>query len=87
MQEHQTCGLCVTQENVNVMQSVESFKPDSSNSAEMPRAKNGTDGWGAAASKVWLLMRSLRTLHLRVERQSQTATQLSGWLHEATKDA
>eukprot|EP00438_Fugacium_kawagutii_P031095 Skav204637 [mRNA] locus=scaffold1712:394783:397559:- [translate_table: standard] len=36
--------------------------------------------------EVWLLMRSLRTLHLRAERQSQTATQLSAWLHEATKD-
>lgn len=36
--------------------------------------------------EVWLLMRSLRALHLRAERQSQTATQLSGWLHEATKD-
>jgi len=36
--------------------------------------------------EVWLLMRSLRTLHLRVERQSDTATRLSAWLQEAAKD-
>jgi len=33
--------------------------------------------------EVWLLMRSLRTLHLRVERQSSSATELARWLHEA----
>lgn len=32
----------------------------------------------------WLLLRSLRTLHLRVLRQSQTATALVAWLHELT---
>ncbi|CAJ1376364.1 unnamed protein product [Effrenium voratum] len=36
--------------------------------------------------EVWLLMRSLRTLHLRVERQSATATQLAQWLHQALSD-
>lgn len=34
--------------------------------------------------EVWLLMRSLRTLHLRVERQSRTADELAAWLHGAT---
>lgn len=29
----------------------------------------------------WLLLRSLRTLHLRVPRQSETATALVKWLH------
>lgn len=28
----------------------------------------------------WLLLRSLRTLHLRVPRQSENATALAGWL-------
>ena len=32
----------------------------------------------------WLLLRSMRTLHLRVPRQSQTATALVAWLHELT---
>jgi len=32
----------------------------------------------------WLLLRSLRTLHLRVPRQSQTATALAAWLNELT---
>ena len=31
----------------------------------------------------WLLMRSLRTLHLRVTRQSATAAELCRWLHAA----
>ena len=34
--------------------------------------------------EVWLLMRSLRTLHLRVDRQSRTATRLAAWLEAAT---
>jgi len=34
--------------------------------------------------EVWLLTRSLRTLHLRVERQSCTASKLAAWLHAAT---
>lgn len=35
----------------------------------------------------WLLLRSLRTLHLRVPRQSATATVLAKWLHAASEDA
>ena len=35
------------------------------------------------ALEVWLLMRSLRTLHLRVQRQSETATALAAWLESA----
>ncbi|KAG5456509.1 MAG: hypothetical protein BJ554DRAFT_3729 [Olpidium bornovanus] len=31
----------------------------------------------------WLLLRSLRTLGLRVSQQSQTATELAEWLHAA----
>ena len=30
----------------------------------------------------WLLLRSLRTLHLRVPRQSATATELAQWLYK-----
>ncbi|KAG8910847.1 hypothetical protein FRC01_006096, partial [Tulasnella sp. 417] len=33
----------------------------------------------------WLLLRSLRTLHLRVPRQSQTAQQLVNWLDAASR--
>lgn len=32
----------------------------------------------------WLLLRSLRTLHLRVPRQSESATALVAWLHQFT---
>eukprot|EP00931_Biecheleriopsis_adriatica_P059977 TRINITY_DN35978_c0_g1_i1.p1 TRINITY_DN35978_c0_g1~~TRINITY_DN35978_c0_g1_i1.p1 ORF type:complete len:418 (+),score=94.23 TRINITY_DN35978_c0_g1_i1:49-1302(+) len=35
--------------------------------------------------EVWLLARSLRTLHLRVERQSQTAARLAAWLEGACR--
>ena len=35
--------------------------------------------------EAWLLLRSLRTLHLRVPRQSQTATELAQWLHHTSK--
>lgn len=35
----------------------------------------------------WLLMRSLRTLHLRVERQANTATRLVQWLNSSMADA
>src|ERR1700722_10701176 len=31
--------------------------------------------------ETWLLIRSLKTLHLRVTRQSETATSLVHWLH------
>lgn len=33
----------------------------------------------------WLLLRSLRTLHLRVPRQAQTATALAQWLDRASQ--
>jgi cystathionine gamma-synthase len=33
--------------------------------------------------EAWLLLRSLRTLHLRVPRQSDTATALVAWLAKA----
>ena len=32
----------------------------------------------------WLLLRSLRTLHLRIPRQSENATHLAQWLAKAT---
>lgn len=35
--------------------------------------------------EAWLLLRSLRTLRLRVTRQSQTATLLAQWLHQVSK--
>lgn len=35
--------------------------------------------------EAWLLLRSLRTLHLRVPRQSQTATELAQWLFRVSK--
>jgi cystathionine gamma-synthase len=31
----------------------------------------------------WLLLRSLRTLHLRVPRQSASGTEIAQWLHKA----
>lgn len=34
--------------------------------------------------EAWLLLRSLRTLHLRVPRQSANATELVKWLNSAT---
>ena len=37
--------------------------------------------------EVYLLMRSLRTLHLRVTRQAETATALASWLHRAVADS
>jgi len=33
--------------------------------------------------EAWLLLRSLKTLHLRVPRQSETATALAQWLDKA----
>jgi cystathionine beta-lyase/cystathionine gamma-synthase len=33
--------------------------------------------------ETWLLTRSLRTLHLRVGRQCETAASLAAWLHAA----
>lgn len=34
--------------------------------------------------ETWLLMRSLRTLHVRVQHQSRTASELACWLYSAT---
>ncbi|KAL0070853.1 hypothetical protein AAF712_002074, partial [Marasmius tenuissimus] len=34
----------------------------------------------------WLLLRSLRTLHLRIPKQSETATALVEWLHTVAKE-
>ena len=34
--------------------------------------------------EAWLLLRSLRTLHLRVPRQSQTGTAIAQWLNLAS---
>eukprot|EP00405_Crypthecodinium_cohnii_P019959 CAMPEP_0206471918 /NCGR_PEP_ID=MMETSP0324_2-20121206/31866_1 /ASSEMBLY_ACC=CAM_ASM_000836 /TAXON_ID=2866 /ORGANISM="Crypthecodinium cohnii, Strain Seligo" /LENGTH=408 /DNA_ID=CAMNT_0053946369 /DNA_START=62 /DNA_END=1288 /DNA_ORIENTATION=+ len=36
--------------------------------------------------ETWLLLRSVRTMHLRVERQSSTATALATWFQEAITD-
>src|ERR1700727_225908 len=36
-----------------------------------------------ASLESWLLLRSLRTLHLRIPRQSANATGLANWLHFA----
>lgn len=35
--------------------------------------------------EAWLLLRSLKTLHLRVPRQSETATVLAQWLQSISK--
>ena len=35
--------------------------------------------------EAWLLLRSLRTFHLRVPRQSQTATALAQWLDQVSQ--
>ena len=35
--------------------------------------------------EAWLLLRSLRTLHLRVPKQSETATKLAQWLNGASQ--
>ncbi|KAL1724100.1 Cys/Met metabolism PLP-dependent enzyme-domain-containing protein [Schizophyllum commune] len=35
--------------------------------------------------EAWLLLRSLRTLHLRVPRQSESATVLAGWLNQVAQ--
>lgn len=51
--------------------------------AEALRADRTAVGSTPGSLEVWLLMRSLRTLHLRVERQSATAAYLAAWLHRA----
>jgi len=35
--------------------------------------------------ETWLLDRSLKTLHIRVKQQSETATKLADWLHQLSK--
>ena len=49
------------------------------------RADRSAVGSTPGALEVWLLMRSLRTLHLRVERQSATAAELAHWLDRAVR--
>lgn len=51
--------------------------------AEELRADRGAVGSTPGALETWLLTRSLRTLHLRVARQSATAAALASWLHAA----
>merc|ERR1712232_1508299 len=52
--------------------------------AQQLRKDRRSFGATPGSLEVWLLTRSLRTLHLRVERQSSTATKLAAWLHDAT---
>ena len=49
------------------------------------RADRTAVGSTPGSLEVWLLMRSLRTLHLRVERQTATASALAAWLHRAVE--
>jgi cystathionine gamma-synthase len=51
--------------------------------ASVLRADRTATGSTPGSLEPWLLMRSLRTLHLRVERQSATAATLAAWLHRA----
>merc|ERR1711966_413515 len=37
--------------------------------------------------ETWLLLRSLRTLHVRVERQARSAAAVASFLHDATVDS
>ena len=55
--------------------------------AAMLREERTALGATPGALEVWLLMRSLRTLHLRAERQSTTAAVLAAWLHEGATGA
>lgn len=50
------------------------------------RLLNQRTAFGAVpgSMETWLLLRSLRTLHLRVEKQCATAAGVAAWLHEAT---
>jgi cystathionine gamma-synthase len=50
--------------------------------AEALRTERKISGAVLGALETWLTLRSLRTLAVRVERQSQTATALAGWLVE-----
>ena len=49
------------------------------------RADRTAVGSTPGSLEVWLLMRSLRTLHLRVERQSATASAIAAWLRRAVE--
>jgi cystathionine gamma-synthase len=42
-------------------------------------------GCGMGSLESWLLLRSLKTLHLRVPRQSETATALAKWLQSVSR--
>ncbi|EKM80374.1 hypothetical protein AGABI1DRAFT_73517 [Agaricus bisporus var. burnettii JB137-S8] len=44
-------------------------------------------GCSMGSLEAWLLLRSLKTLHLRVPRQSETATVLAKWLQSVSKTA
>ena len=46
---------------------------------------NFIDSYFQGSLESWLLLRSLRTLHLRVPRQSQTATDLAEWFDQLSK--
>lgn len=50
------------------------------------RADRASMGSTPGSLEVWLLARSLRTLHLRVQRQSETAGKLAAWLQQAIDD-
>mmetsp|Transcript_149 Transcript_149/g.465 ORF Transcript_149/g.465 Transcript_149/m.465 type:complete len:404 (-) Transcript_149:34-1245(-) len=52
--------------------------------AEELRAQRASLGSTPGQLEVWLLMRSLRTVHMRVARQATTADVLAKWLHAAT---
>jgi cystathionine gamma-synthase len=53
--------------------------------AEALRADRTALGSAPGAMEAWLLVRSLRTLHLRVRRQSETASRLAAWLQRAAE--
>ena len=54
--------------------------------AETLRSERTNLGSTPGQLEVWLLMRSLRTLHMRVERQSRSAAALAQWLERATSE-
>jgi cystathionine gamma-synthase len=49
---------------------------------ERLREFRGRSGIVASPDEAWLLLRSLRTLEVRVRRQAETARELAGWLSE-----
>ncbi|CAE7652773.1 unnamed protein product [Symbiodinium pilosum] len=58
----------------------------SAEAAEQLRKDRLALGSTPGSLEVWLLMRSLRTLHLRVRQQSTTASLLAEWLQSAKTD-